>query len=79
MGSGGNVLVLLSEGGEKKSGSNINFLLEEFGVSVNNGKSVTHIRKRHLFAATLSSLTLFSGVGLLRRQKQQLPASLART
>lgn len=36
--SGGNVLVLLSEGGERKSGSNINFLLEEFGVSVNSGE-----------------------------------------
>ena len=40
MKSGGNVLVLLSEGGEKKSGTNINFLLEEFGVSVNNGERV---------------------------------------
>ncbi|KAJ8681260.1 hypothetical protein QAD02_017047 [Eretmocerus hayati] len=33
---GGNVLVMLGEGGEKKSNTNINFLLEEFGIMVNN-------------------------------------------
>lgn len=36
--SGGNVLVMLGEGGEKKSNTNINFLLEEFGIMINNGK-----------------------------------------
>lgn len=36
--SGGNVLVTLGEGGENKSNTNINFLLEEFGIMVNNGK-----------------------------------------
>lgn len=35
--SGGNVLVTLGEGGENKSNTNINFLLEEFGIMVNNG------------------------------------------
>lgn len=34
---GGNVLVLLGEGGERKYDTNINFLLEEFGIMVNNG------------------------------------------
>lgn len=34
---GGKLLVLLGEGGEKRAGTNINFLLEEFGVSVNSG------------------------------------------
>lgn len=34
---GGNVLVMLGEGGEIKYDTNINFLLEEFGVMVNNG------------------------------------------
>ncbi|XP_040060450.2 intraflagellar transport protein 52 homolog [Gasterosteus aculeatus] len=33
---GGNVLVLLGEGGERKYDTNINFLLEEFGIMVNN-------------------------------------------
>ena len=35
--SGGNVLVTLGEGGENKSNTNINFLLEEFGIMINNG------------------------------------------
>ncbi|XP_060815304.1 intraflagellar transport protein 52 homolog [Bombus pascuorum] len=34
--SGGHVLVMLGEGGEKKSNTNVNFLLEEFGIMVNN-------------------------------------------
>lgn len=34
---GGNILVMLGEGGEMKYDTNINFLLEEFGVMVNNG------------------------------------------
>ncbi|XP_077583130.1 intraflagellar transport protein 52 homolog [Stigmatopora nigra] len=33
---GGNVLVMLGEGGEKKFDTNINFLLEEFGIMVNS-------------------------------------------
>ncbi|XP_049588545.1 intraflagellar transport protein 52 homolog [Syngnathus scovelli] len=33
---GGNILVMLGEGGEKKFDTNINFLLEEFGIMVNN-------------------------------------------
>ncbi|KAF6728561.1 Intraflagellar transport-like protein 52 [Oryzias melastigma] len=33
---GGNMLVMLGEGGEMKYDTNINFLLEEFGVFVNN-------------------------------------------
>lgn len=35
---GGNVLVMLGEGGEEKYGTNIHFLLEEFGVMVNTGE-----------------------------------------
>lgn len=35
--SGGSVLVLLGEGGEKSSNTNINFMLEEFGIMVNSG------------------------------------------
>ena len=37
---GGNVLVLLGEGGETRFGTNINFLLEDFGIMVNNGKQL---------------------------------------
>lgn len=36
---GGSILVLLAEGGEKYFQTNINFLLEEYGIMINNGKS----------------------------------------
>ena len=38
MENGGSVLVMVGEGGETKFDTNINFLLEEFGIMVNNGK-----------------------------------------
>lgn len=41
--SGGNALVMLGEGGEKKFNTNINFLLEEFGIMINNGKKIEFI------------------------------------
>lgn len=37
MDEGGCVLVLMTEGGEVKQNTNINFLIEEFGIMVNNG------------------------------------------
>ena len=37
---GGSVLVMLGEGGERRFGTNINFLLEEFGIMVNNDSVV---------------------------------------
>ncbi len=35
---GGNLLVMMSEGGENSFKTNINFLLEDFGIMVNTGK-----------------------------------------
>lgn len=35
---GGSLLVMAEEGGEKKANSNINFLLEEYGIALNNGE-----------------------------------------
>ncbi len=32
---GGSVLIMLGEGGEAKYGTNINFLLEEYGIMIN--------------------------------------------
>ena len=37
--NGGNVLFMLSEGGEAKLNTNVNFFLEEYGVMVNPGQS----------------------------------------
>lgn len=36
--NGGSILVMMAEGGEKTYPTNINFLLEEFGIMVNSGK-----------------------------------------
>nr|ACO09308.1 Intraflagellar transport 52 homolog [Osmerus mordax] len=40
---GGDVLVMLGEGGEMKYDTNINFLLEEFGILVNNDAVVRNV------------------------------------
>ncbi|CAH0387346.1 unnamed protein product [Bemisia tabaci] len=49
MESGGSVFVMLSEGGEKSSKTNVNFLLEEFGIMINNDCVVrTHYYKYFL-------------------------------
>lgn len=40
---GGNVFVMLGEGGEMKYDTNINFLLEEFGITVNNDAVVRSV------------------------------------
>lgn len=36
---GGSVFVMFTEGGEKELRTNINYLLEEFGIMVNSGKN----------------------------------------
>uniref|UniRef100_A0A914LB86 Uncharacterized protein n=1 Tax=Meloidogyne incognita TaxID=6306 RepID=A0A914LB86_MELIC len=41
--SGGSLLVLSSEGGEEKNSTNVNFLLEEFGISFNNDSVIRTI------------------------------------
>lgn len=41
--NGGAVLVMLSEGGEQEADTNINFLLEEFGIVVNSGMLLSFI------------------------------------
>lgn len=46
---GGNVLILYSEGGEGKLGTNLNYLLEEFGMSVNNDTVIRTVYNRQYF------------------------------
>lgn len=36
---GDSVLVMMTDGGEERMNTNINFFLEEYGIVVNNGKS----------------------------------------
>ena len=38
------MLIMLSEGGETRLGTNVNFLLEEFGIALNNGRVTTPLR-----------------------------------
>lgn len=46
---GGSVLVMLAEGGETKAGTNINYWLEEYGLSINSDAVVrtTHYKYLH--------------------------------
>eukprot|EP00746_Dinoflagellata_sp_MGD_P161358 gnl/MRDRNA2_/MRDRNA2_88466_c0_seq1.p1 gnl/MRDRNA2_/MRDRNA2_88466_c0~~gnl/MRDRNA2_/MRDRNA2_88466_c0_seq1.p1 ORF type:complete len:496 (+),score=110.93 gnl/MRDRNA2_/MRDRNA2_88466_c0_seq1:149-1489(+) len=55
--AGGSVLFMLGEGGESKSNTNINYLLEEFGVMVNNDAVVrtTYYKYLHPKEAFISN------------------------
>ena len=46
---GGNILVLLGEGGETRFGTNINFLLEDFGIMVNSGEHLHFFPWKSIF------------------------------
>jgi intraflagellar transport protein 52 len=46
--NGGSLLVLLSEGGETKAGTNINYLLEQYGISVNSDSVVRTVHYKYL-------------------------------
>lgn len=47
LGGGGNVMVLLGEGGETKYETNINFFLEDLGIMVNNDGVVRNVYHRY--------------------------------
>lgn len=38
--NGGALMILLGEGGEVEFNTNLNFLLEEYGMSINNGEQI---------------------------------------
>ncbi|GLC42371.1 hypothetical protein PLESTB_000654100 [Pleodorina starrii] len=61
---GGSVLVLMSEGGEEKAGTNINYFLEQFGMNVNNDAVVrtTHYKYLHPKEVLISDGVLNSAV-----------------
>ncbi|XP_015438778.1 PREDICTED: intraflagellar transport protein 52 homolog [Dufourea novaeangliae] len=64
--SSGHILVMLGEGGEKNSNTNVNFLLEEFGIMVNNDNvirmsySQTMHPKECLISQGISNKSIFS-------------------
>ncbi|XP_015754957.1 PREDICTED: intraflagellar transport protein 52 homolog [Acropora digitifera] len=45
---GGSLLFLLGEGGESRFDTNINFLLEDYGIMVNNGKYNVSVEKKYM-------------------------------
>lgn len=47
--TGGSILVLTGEGGEARFDTNVNFFLEEFGISVNAGEYVAYLVGVNLF------------------------------
>ncbi|OMJ94281.1 hypothetical protein SteCoe_2623 [Stentor coeruleus] len=47
--SGGNILILLSEGGESKLKTNLNYLLEQFGVFANSDSVIRTVFDRKYF------------------------------
>ncbi|GBG28831.1 Intraflagellar transport protein 52-like [Hondaea fermentalgiana] len=59
---GGSVLFMLGEGGEEKYGTNVNFLLEEFGISFNNDSVA-----RTVYYKYLHPKEVFIGNGVLNR------------
>lgn len=63
MDKGGCVLVLMTEGGELKQNTNINFLLEEFGIMVNNGK-YSGVQRREGLRGGEDERRGFTGEGL---------------
>jgi intraflagellar transport protein 52 len=46
--NGGSLLVLLAEGGEARAGTNVNYLLEQFGISVNSDSVVRTVHYKYL-------------------------------
>lgn len=36
--TGGKIIILLGEGGEHEFNTNINFFLEQYGMTINNGR-----------------------------------------
>lgn len=46
--SGGSLLVLLSEGGEKAAGTNINLLIQDYGISINSDSVIQTVNNKYL-------------------------------
>eukprot|EP01038_Epipyxis_sp_PR26KG_P005310 gene5310-7374_t len=46
--TGGRILVMLGDGGEKQSGCNMNYLLEEYGMSVNSDSVMRSVYYKYL-------------------------------
>ncbi|OXB66553.1 UNVERIFIED_CONTAM: hypothetical protein H355_004560, partial [Colinus virginianus] len=67
---GGAILVMLSEGGESRSGTNINFLLEDYGIVFNNDAVVRNVyyKYHHPKEALISDGVLNRGISEAARK-----------
>ena len=63
--SGGSIMVLLGEGGEKRFNTNINFFLEEYGIMINRLEKIKKHWIRSNFLLNLSLMLLFRMLILL--------------
>lgn len=61
--SGGSVFVMLAEGGEAKNGTNVNYLIEQFGISINNDSLV-----RSSYYKYLHPKEVFISNGILNKE-----------
>ena len=52
--AGGSLLFMLGEGGETRYDTNVNFLLEDFGVAVNNGELASAAARHSTLTAVLA-------------------------
>ena len=53
--NGGRVMVMMGDGGEKQSGTNMNYLLEEFGMSVNADSVLRSVYYKYVHRKRYSS------------------------
>merc|ERR1711865_1022030 len=67
---GGNVMLMLGEGGETKFGTNVNYLLEEYGISVNSDAVVRTVYHKSAtnFNRYLHPKEVFINTGVLNRE-----------
>lgn len=85
IGDGGSVLILGAEGGEDRSGTNINYLTEEFGININNDSVVrlSHHKYMHPKEALVTDGVLNRGIVASIRSaagsENQIPALLEPT
>lgn len=61
--NGGSVLVMLGEGGETKNGTNVNYLIEQFGISINSDSLV-----RSSYYKYLHPKEVFISNGILNKE-----------
>merc|ERR1711998_503304 len=73
---GGNVMLMLGEGGESKSNTNVNYLLEEYGISVNADSVVrtVYYKNPRSHNKYMHPKEAFVSTGVINREVSRLAA-----